>query len=500
MAKSVTLNYEPQPKQLRLHTAPVQQVFFGGAAGGAKSHGIRWDLIAWCLRIPGLETFLFRRTLPELHSNHIRRLQAEIPLEVGEYNDGKKRFEFRQGAAINLCYCEKEQDVTRYQGSEMHVLAIDEASHFSEFQINYLRTRVRLGSFALKVPEHMRPFLPRIVFGSNPGGPGHSFLKTTFIDPAPAETIFVDKTLEVPGQPGTGMKSIYIPAGMKDNKYLDAGYAGQFTALAPELAKALRDGDWDVVVGQAIHNLSRHVHMIRPFQPPKYWTRMMSIDWGTAKPFSVGWYCVSEGATLKGREGAPDVYLPSGAVVRYAEWYGWNGKSDRGCRKDSGAVAREILKREAERGETINYRIGDTNMWAQSDGPSVKETMFNATEGRFVLRQAKKDRKANYAEFISRLAGNPRFLEDGEMMDPMFFITSDCVHFWRTVPTLTLDETDPDKGPDTKSEDHVYDEASYLLRSRPFVTTKESYDLKEERRDRDEAMKGGRNMDPYCTA
>ena len=460
---SIDLHYEPQPKQVLLHTAKVKQVFFGGAAGGSKSHGLRWDLIKWCLYVPGLETYLFRRTLGELQSNHIRPLQREIPIEVGEYSDYRKRFEFRNGSAINVCYCEKEMDVTRYQGAEMHVLAIDEASHLTEFQITYLRTRARLGGFAEKVPEHMRPYLPRIVLASNPGGPGHSHIKMTYIDPAPAGTIFTDATMEEPGKPGSGWPTIFIQAGMKDNKYLDPGYAGQFTALAPELAKALRDGDWDVVMGQAVHNLSRTRHMLRPFDPPAHWTRMLSIDWGTAKPFSIGWYAVSEGALLKGKEGKADVWMPAGAVIRYAEWYGWSGKSDKGCRKDSRTVAREIVKREAERKVRIDYRVADSNMWAKSDGPSVQENMFEASEGRLVFRQSQKDRKANYAEILSRLAGNPRYMEDGEVMDPMFFVTSDCVHFWRTVPSLTLDDVDPDKGPDSKQEDHCVSGASTIV-------------------------------------
>ena len=77
----------------------------------------------------------------------------------------------------------------------------------------------------------------------------------------------------------------------------------------------------------------------------------------------------------------------------------------------------------------------------------------------------------------------------------MFLITENCLHFWRTVPILTLDENDPDKGPDTKLEDHVYDSVAYALRSRPYVTT-------EDDRWRDtnaEYIKQIRGADPYAT-
>lgn len=460
MAEDIRLEYDPQPRQALLHATPAHQIFYGGAAGGGKSHALRWDAIGFCLEHPGLDAFLFRRTLGELEDNHIRRIKEEIPETLGKYSERKNRFEFHNGSGINFCYCEREDDVKRYQGAEIHWLGIDEASHLTPYQISYLRGRVRLGSWmpvGYDGPENadFRGLLPRIAMGSNPGGPGHSFLKRTFIDPAEPEVIFDDRSMADGDHPG--WPTIFIPAQIKDNKYLPKNYAGQFRALAPEMAKALAEGDWDVVVGQALHNLNRDRHMLRKFDPPKHWTKFMCIDWGTAKPFSVGWYCVSDGAILAARDGWPERNLPAGALIRYAEWYGWNGEEDQGCRTPSDAVAKRIIEIERERGDVMDYRIGDSQMWAQHDGPSVQERMNLATDGLFVLRRSKKDRKENYAEFIARLSGNSRFTENGiEEADPMFFATTNCTHFWRTVPVLTLDTVDPDKGPDTKLEDHCF--------------------------------------------
>lgn len=196
----------------------------------------------------------------------------------------------------------------------------------------------------------------------------------------------------------------------------------------------------------------------------------MSMDWGSAKPFSVGWYVVSEGAVLAEKNGWPERWLAPGAVIRYAEYYGWDGKPNQGCRLESPAVARDILKMEEDRGDPpMDYRIGDSAMWAKSDGPSPQERMRDATNGVFVLRQSQKDRQHNYNEILARLAGD----EEGH---PQFFVTAGCQHFWRTVPSLTLDPVDPERGPDSKLEDHVYDEVAYALRSRPFVITAERRD------------------------
>ena len=221
------------------------------------------------------------------------------------------------------------------------------------------------------------------------------------------------------------------------------------------------------------------------------------MDWGSAAPFAVGWFGVSDGALLEGKEHWPARWLPPGAVVLYAEWYGWNGKPNQGMRLDSSAVARRILEMERERGEPpMDYRVGDSQMWSKSDGPSASERRMTATDGHFLMRPSQKDRAHNYSEFLARLAGSPTFGQDGRKGDfPMFYATADCRQFWRTVPVLTLDHVNPEKGPDTKEEDHVYDLVSYGLRSRPYTQTKE---------DRWQAeaapfLREIRSADPYAT-
>lgn len=500
----IVLEYSPQPRQALLHGTAAHQIFYGGAVGGGKSHALRWDAVGFCLDNPGLDAYLFRRTRSELDMTHIRRIEMELPNELGRYNKTGNRFEFVNGSVLNFCYCEVETDVTRYQSAEFHWLGIDEASHFTEFQLAYLRGRVRLGDFRPRgwdgePGSKFKGLLPRIVFASNPGGPGHDFLKRTFIQPNPSgEVIFADSSMRDDPE-DLPWPSIYIPAKARDNKYLAKGYTGQFKSLGPELYKALTEGDWDAVVGQALHNLSREKHMLRPFTPPRHWTKFMVIDWGSARPFSVGWYTVSDGAVLKGRQGVSDMVLPPGAIIRYNEWYGWNGQTNKGCGMASQAVAQEILRREKERDETMDYRVGDSEMWSKHDGPSTAERMYEATDGRFSMRKAVKDRKQNYSEILARLAGDDRYMIDGSEGDfPMLFITSNCEHWWRTVPVLVLDPNDPEKGPDTKMEDHPYDDTSYACRSRPYVTTEKDRYLEEWGSEIQRAR--GKSGDPYATS
>ena len=521
-SNSYEVKYIPLPKQQLLHNTPAAQILYGGAAGGGKSLSLRWDAYLFCLSNPNLLAYLFRRHRTELKRNHIDFIREEIPESLASYNKSEACLEFINGSRLYMCFCDNEDDVRLYQGAEMHWLGIDEATHLSSFQINYLRTRVRLGSYEPVDEEH----LPRIILSTNPqGGPGHGFIKSTFVDPSPPETIFSDRTTNVPEKKDVhgkvtkvaypGKPSIFIPAKMTDNPYLDDAYEGQFSGLPPELIKALKDGDWSSVLGAALPNLSEKRHKIPDLLKLQkegkfrfsHWLTFMSLDWGTARPFSVGFYCVAE-EWMEIRDSATDrlITIPEGAVIRFAEIYGCvEGQENKGVRMPSDAVARKILNFERDHDINPDYRVGDSQMWAQSDGPSPQEKM--ARHG-LLLRQAKKDRKVNYEEILSRLAGNTMYRK-GEMTEdhPMLFITENCHAFWRTVPGLVLDETDPDNGPATvkpKQEDHVYDEVAYGCRSRPFVITLEDRfqldaDSYKEEYNRAREQAGSSIADPYAT-
>lgn len=507
---TIKRTYQPQPRQRLLHEAPVRQILYGGSAGGGKSKALREDAIMFCLANPELKAYLFRRTLTELKDNHTSIIEAEMPTALGHYSPGDNAYYFVNGSVLRFCYCDRESDIYRYHGAEMHWIGIDEAAHFMPEQIVFLRSRNRLGGYS-KHPEFKdKDMLPRFVMASNPGGPAHSFLKSIFIDHDPAGMkVFYDLTTKDMRDPkSTGWSSLFIPARMSDNEYLDADYAGSFTGMAPERAKALRDGDWDAIVGAAFEDLSKARHMVKPFTPPKHWTRFMGMDWGMATPFSIGWYTVAaEDCEIRGNTHLSKsdenplqaIFIPQGAVIRYREFYGWNGTQNKGCRLDSGAVGRRILEIEKLANDPIiDYRIADTNMWSQMGGASAAYKMNEETEGIITLTPAKKDRKAGYNEVLSRLAGSPLLFQNGKTeQHPMFFITADCPHFWRTVPPLAIDSNDPDKGPETTGEDHCYDEVVYALRSRPYITTEDDRWWEENSEDYIKHMGGG--SDPYSS-
>lgn len=439
----IYLDYKPQPRQQLLHETKARVVLYGGSQGGGKSHALRYDSLAYCLRNPGCQAYLFRRTLMELEANHIRFIR-ELPPEAGHWAEARKTFEFNNGSRLICGYCESDSDVIRYQGSEQHYQGIDEAGQMTPYQLAFLRSRSRLGSWEPVEKE----YLPKIVYTANPGGVSHSYLKQTFLDPAPPETIFYD---------ADGWTNIYIPARMSDNKYLDEDYGGAFSGLPPELAKALRDGDWDVAVGSFFNDcFKRDRHVIPSFTIPDHWLRFVSYDHGSAQPFAVLWF-----ATASEDFECDSCTIPAGALVCYREYYGATPKKDVGLKLTAEEIALNIKK--MEKGESIRYRVADPSIWKIDSGPSIGERMLKRGVN---WRKASNSRIAGWDAVRRRLNG-----DDGA---PMLYFFDECVNLIRTLPVLVHDtHRIEDIASAPKQADHLADSLRYACMSRPYTTSLE---------------------------
>lgn len=459
------MSLDLQEKQSIAFLTPATEILYGGAAGGGKSYLLRVSAIRWCLEIAGIQVYLFRRTLPDLRDNHLRGptsffVMLEKGLQTGQikYRAQENEFEFPNGAVLHLCYCDSENDVEKYRGAEIHVLLPDELTHFSEYQYRFLRSRVRIAG--LVVPEQYKGRLPRVEAATNPGSIGHAWVKRTFITPKPPFEIWRASPDE------GGMLRQFIPAKLSDNKYLmeeDPEYADRLRGLgADSLVRAMLEGDWNIIAGQAFEKLRRETHCLQPFEIPEDWLRFGSFDWGSTRPFSYGMWAVASNPTEVG-----GIHIERGALVRYNEWYGWNGKPNEGLRMEAPEVARGILAKED--GVKPVYRIADSSMWKVDGGPSIAET-FN--KHGCILRPSPKgpgSRHNGYVEVRARIAGD----KDG----PMLFATSNCHSgFWRTMPDLVMDEHQfgiKSEQIDTDQEDHASDDVMYACTSRPWLRHRE---------------------------
>lgn len=451
------------PRQTEAFLTEATEVLYGGAAGGGKSHLMRAAAIAWCTDIPGLQVYIFRRISDDLTKNHMEG-PTGFPALLGEWvtaghikiRHQPTSIEFWNGAKIHLCHCQYEKDVIKYQGAEIHVLMPDELTHFTEKIYRYLRGRCRLG--ALKLPEKYIGKFPRIVAGTNPGGVGHNWVRSTFVDIAPPMTI-----VPQPKNEG-GMRRQYIPARLDDNptlKETDPDYIDRLEGLGrPELVKAMRDGDWNIVAGGMFDDVWRESsHVIQRFDIPAGWRIDRSFDWGSSRPFSVGWWAEADGTDAKLPDGSTRSF-PRGTLVRIAEWYGWNGKPNEGLRMLATEVAAGILKAEKEIGITGRVRSGpaDSAIFDTQNGVCIADDM-----ARIGVRWERADKgPGSRRNGWERMRKMLKAAMTHPMEEPGLLVFDTCRQFIRTVPVLPRSERDPDDI-DTDAEDHVGDEARYRV-------------------------------------
>jgi hypothetical protein len=450
------IDWSPQEgPQFSLIKCPVYDVFFGGARGGGKTEAMLGEWIEHALTCrSAARGVFFRRELPQLE-DVINRSQ-ELFTRFGTWHEQKKTWRFDNGAILKFRPLERDIDAQKYQGHSYTRIYVEEIVNFpNPAPIDKLYACLR--------SPHNVPCVFRCT--GNPGGPGHSWVKQRYIDPAPLGY----KCLDIPGLEDMDLKRMFIPSRVEDNKLLlesQPRYVDQLKLVGSEdLVRAWLEGDWDVTLGAAFEKLSKKRNMIRRFDVPKWWTKIMVIDWGTAAPFAVCWFVVNgEDLILSEKEDWPERLIPKNSIILYREFYGWNGQPNVGCRKESFEVVKDILDIEEARGEKIDFRIGDSAMWSQVDGASVQQRMYDASEGDFYMEQSIKDRESNYQEIRARIAG-----EEGV---PRFYATEDCTHFWRTMPDLQLDELHPEKGYDTKQEDHIADCVAYVCARQPYAHTR----------------------------
>jgi len=435
--------FSPNPgPQTDFLSSTELEVLYGGAAGGGKTYA----LIADPMRYFGHNQFnglILRRTNDELREI-IWKTQEIYPKAYpgAKWGEKKSQWTFPSGAKLWLTYLERDEDVLRYQGQAFSYVAFDELTQYpTPFAWNYMRSRLR--TTAVDLPVFMRAT-------TNPGGPGHSWVKSMFIDPAPANTTFnatdIDTGEEMvypPSHAKAGQplfKRRFIPASLYDNKYLleDSNYEANLLSMPEMQRRQLLEGDWTIAEGAAFPEFRVSTHVIDPFDIPQEWRRFRSCDYGYSSYSAVHWFAIDPSYET---------------LFCYRELY---------LSKHTGRDLGKAVV-EAERGESIAYGILDSSAWHNRGqiGPSIAEEMI-ATGSRW----RPSDRTAG-----ARVAGKNRLHEvlkineDTGIPGLVFFNT--CRQIIADLPVIPSDPKGSDDIDPRYRSDHAYDSVRYAVMSRP---------------------------------
>ena len=438
---------QPNPRQEEFFQARERFVAYGGARGGGKSWALRRKLLLLGVRYPGIRMLLLRRTYPELRDNHILPLQRELQ-GLAVYKESAKRFLFLpvegKQSVLNLGYCANDGDVNQYQGQEYDIIAMDEATQFSEYQYSVLTACLR----------GVNDFPKRMYLTCNPGGVGHAWVKR----------LFVDREYR---QDERGEDYRFIPARVYDNKVLlehSPDYVQMLKNLPEKVRAAWLEGNWDAMAGQYFDMWDRSVHVVRPFAIPRHWRRYVSMDYGRDM-FACYFAAMDEAENCFVYR---EIYEPGLLVAEAAE--------------------RLLEKLSGE--EEIESFLAPPDLWNKHSDTGRSTADIFADFGIYLTR-ANNDRVQGWYDLAEWL----RVLEDEQgRKTARLRVFANCGNLIRTLPQLQYDEKRPnDCAKEPHELTHGPDAIRYLVAGRPYRA-----DLPKEEAD-EEILAGQDDVDGYLS-
>lgn len=400
---------KPTEKQLEfLHAIDqYRYVLYGGAKGGGKSYILRWALLRMLLKWAqeghkNVRVALFCEDYPSLKDRQITKIQAEFPASLGTLADNQIQgmsYTLKPQFGGGIIALRNLDDPAKYASSEFAAVAIDELTKNQEVVFDQLRSIVRWPGISAT----------RIIAASNPGGPGHQWVKRRWIDRVFSETEPEPEQFK------------FVQAFAKDNPHLAPEYIRSLGGLPDALRKAYLEGSWDLYEGQFFNEWNENVHVVSPFQIPETWRKIRTIDHGRTAPTACLW-------------GAIDY---DGNIHWYREYYM--------AGKDADVNAREIVR--LSQGERYWFSLLDSACFSKT---GTGETIAEIYERNGIVAYPwPKNRHAGWALFHEYL----RVKEHGK---PSMTFFKNCEASIRTIPALIFDERDPEDL-NSKGDDHCAD-------------------------------------------
>lgn len=482
-------------------SCPCNHILMEGTRGGGKTD----NQLMFFRRFVGVGYGHFwRGVIFDREYKNLDDLVVKSQRWFKQFNDGAKflkgggdyKWVWPTGEELLFRQMKTEDDYWKYHGQEFPFIGWNELTKQPNSNLYDMIMSCNRSSFlpAEHTPEELLtrddegniidgllPELPLVVFSTtNPYGVGHNWVKHRFVDPAPAGRV-VRNTKNV-FNPRTGKREditktqVRIFSSYKENRFLSPEYVLELESITdPNKRKAWLEGNWDITSGGMFDDVwSAQHNIVEPFKPPQHWRMFRSFDWGSSKPFSVGWWAESDGSDYLDHNGKWRSSV-KGDLFRVAEWYGWNGVPNTGLRMLAKDVAIGITKREVAWNIYTQVKPGpaDGSIWDDVNGVCIARDLGRRRTIDGVSRKGVKFSRADKSpgsrkggwELMRIAIANAHPPENGyPREEPGLFVFRNCDQFIRTVPSLPRDSVDMDDV-DTEAEDHIADESRYVVLS-----------------------------------
>lgn len=283
-------HWKPSRKQeLFLSLPPIikEGAYAGGAGSGKTDLLLLYGIIHRWHENPTFKQLFLRRTYPEIRDEVWPRADILYRKFGAIPNKQALTWTFPSGARIIFGHCETDNDVHRYDTTQINLFTPDEATSLTEFIYLYISLQ------RVRTADSRIPAITRLA--AMPGNIGHTWFKKRFVDPyKPGGKVIVGLA---------GRKRFFVHSTLADNPGIDPEYKASLEAI-PDVAerKAKLYGDFDAYQGQVFDEFRDYhipsepenaLHVIEPFEIPEWWPRMIIGDWGYAAMTYIGFYAIS---------------------------------------------------------------------------------------------------------------------------------------------------------------------------------------------------------------
>ncbi len=438
-----------QPKQCQASALARQcdapdgpeEIGYGGARGGGKSHWMLAQLGADdCQRFPGLKCLLLRKSGKSLKEGFRDLLIKTLgpPSVLGwRFVPSQGELVFKNGSRIILGHFQNDADIDKYLGLEYDVIGIEEATTLTKQKIEDITSCNR---------SSKEGWRPRRYFTTNPGGVGHDYFKSHFVDPYEAE------------KAGRGVQTFtrFLPATARDNGFNNAEYIRVLERLTGWRRRSWLDGDWNIAAG-AYFTTFRADHHVLPIARVDALVRAarrvwLAMDYGFTH-YTVIYLLIQDG---DGRVFIVDEHCERRWLIpRHAD------------------ALDEMLARHGLRKAQIENFVAGGDVFAENE---EGETVADKWQARgWQIERADMARITGWGEMLERF-GDPDPDRPELYVAPSLFISARCARLIQCIPALLHDPRRPEdvKKVDTDEEGVGGDDPADGARYGVMVARRES--------------------------
>ncbi len=403
--------FDPLPWQEEPWRDTSLIVLLTGSGGGGKSRLAAEKLHGFCKRYPGATALMLRKTRESMGNSTVLFVDRTV---IGDDPDVRHiqtahRFEYGNGSilAYGGMANEEQREQIRSIGQDgsVDICWMEEATAFTEDDYNEVLARMR-GKAA--------PWT-QVILSTNPDAPNH----------------WINERL-IKGQ----QAHVYY-SNAADNSYNPPEYADTLKSLTGVLGDRLARGMWVAAEGMYFEEWDPQLHICKPFDVPKDWTRWLSVDYGFDAPFCCLWL-------VRSPEPGRPIYI-------YRELYATGLRDEQQAR---------LIEARSE-GERISVAVADPSMFnarTEQDKPSIAAVYW---KGGVRIVPGVNNRIAGWQTVRRALA------HDDDARPRLRVMEGRAPNLVRTLPAMVHDPLDAedlaDKVRGVKTEDHAVDALRYAL-------------------------------------